>query len=492
MRKSRNHLFNLILSIVTISITVGVLDFGCGKKEQYPVLAKFDGGTVLENEYVDHYLLSTKYKPAVFPTEENLKDIVTKKALEKIAVKEALAKGLDKDSLYQETVRRQERKVVFYRYMQKEMIGKVITDSLMKEFYDHYSPQYHIRYIIRPVVKTSTPEFARSQKDTIDLVYRLLKSGKKFEDLANKYSQDITTNQKGGDLGFVIRESLGDAALRAVMDTLKDLTYSKPFRGYEGYYILYKGEQRRVPVPSFDDVKDKIWKTLYRTRRHNIQQEVDKRFELLREKYHFRLFEGVRKAILAKVGANEKTLAFKPLDFSVLNEQDLAQVLARYDSGVILVSELFENRKRAPQTIIDFDELYSSIAEQHLLGQHGLELGIQNEPDITAQIETMKESILRTNLTQMMVRDKVKVDVDSLKKSLSAQLKPEELRTALAEKQFEIEAAMKQEFEEGLKAKYGFKFVSGNFDQALKRAQKLKIEQNQTAKTSAKNSAQQE
>ncbi len=488
MRNCGSQRFKSILSIVTILVAVGVLEFRCGKKEPNPVLAKFDGGVVRENDYVDHYLLSTKYKPEVFPTEENLKDIVTKKALERIAVKEALAKGLDKDSTYQETVRSQARKIVFYRYMQKEMIGKVITDSLMKEFYDNYSPQYHMRYIIRPVVKTSTPEFARSQKDTIELVYRLLKSGKKFEDLAKAYSQDITTNQKGGDLGFVIRESLGDAALRAVMDTLMDFAYSKPFRGYEGYYILYKGEQRHVPVPSFDELRDRIWKTLYRTRRHNIQQEVDKRFSDLRQKYNYQFFDAVRKAIFTQVGADEKTSVFKALDFSVLNEQDLAQALARYDGGVIRVSELFENRKRAPQTILDFDEQFSSIAEQHLLGQHALELGIQNEPEISAQVETMKEALLRDNLTQMMVRDKVSAKVDSLRKTLSAQLKAEELKTALAKRRFEIETAIRQEFKEGLKEKYRFQFVSGNFAQALKRAQSLKIEQNQNAKTSAKDS----
>jgi len=483
MCKCGNQLFKSFLSIVVVAISIGMLEFCCGKKEQNPVLAKFDGGTVLENEYVDHYLLSTKYKPEVFPTEENLKEIVTKKALEKMAVKEALAKGLDKDSTYQETVRRQTSKIVFYRYMQKEMISKVITDSLIKEFYDHYSPQYHLRYIIRPVVKTSTPQFERTQKDTIEFVYRLLKSGKKFEDLANKYSQDITTNQKGGDLGFVIRESLGDEQLRAVMDTLRDFTYSRPFRGYEGYYILYKGEKRIVPVPPLEQVKDKIWKTLYRTRRHRIQQQVDKRFAMLKEKYHYQFFENVRSEILAKAGADASTLAYQLLNFSGLDDGDRAKVLARYDGGAISVAELFEDRKREPEYMREFDDRFTEIAEQHLLAKHALELGLQNDAEIVAQIALMKESLLRSNLMQQMIMNQVEAKVDSLKSALASQLKSEELKSTITKKRFEIEKELKQQFDAEMMEKYRFRFVVKNFPSSLEKARLRKEEQNQkTAK----------
>jgi hypothetical protein len=465
-------------SIVLIAFMVSAFFIHCDKSGKNPVLAKFDGGTVLESEYIDHFLLSTQYKPKVLPTEENLKEIVVKRALDKISVAEAVTGGLDQDTTFQTMVQNQGQKIVFYRYMQQEIISQVITDSLIQEFYNHFSPQYHMKYIIRPVVKSSTAGFERSQKDTIEFVNRLLKSGKKFEDLAKKYSQDITTNQKGGDLGFVIRESLGDAALRAAMDSLKDFAYSEPFRGYEGYYILYKGEKRVVPVPALAAAKDRIWQTLYRTRRHNIRQAVAKRFQLLAKKYNYEFLKDGKKAILAKVGANENSSEYKLLDFSILDENDLSQVLAKYDGGVIRVSELFENRKREPQSLVEFNERHSALAEQHLLGQHGLELGIQNEPEITTQIKLFKESLLRNNLMQRMVRDKANAKVDSLKETLRIQEKPEELKKILSQKYFEYERELKQQFEEKLKNKYQFQFVTKNFNGALEKARLSKVEQN--------------
>ncbi len=481
MAKGRKYmckrLHPFLLSFCAFFLIFIALAANCDKGAG-PRLVKFDGGTVLESEYIERYLLSTQYKPNAWPTEENLKEIVQKKALDKIFVLEAMARGLDKDSTFQAMVRNQGRKIVFYKYMQQEIFSQVITDSLIRLFYDHYSPQYDMKYIMRPVVKSSTAEFERSQQDTIEIVYRLLKSGKKFADLAKKYSQDITTNQKGGDLGFVIRESMGDAMLRTVMDTLQDFSYSKPIRGYEGYYILYKGEKRIVPVPAFSKVKDRIWQTLYRTRRHNIQQAIDRRFSQLAEKYHYALVDNVKKAILDKVGVDEHTLEYKLLDFSALTDSDLSQPLARYDFGVIRVAELFKERKRAPQNLAEFNERISALAEQHLLGQHGLDLGVQNDPETMTQINMFRESLLKSNLLQVLVFDKVKARIDSLQITFNNQFRPEEVNKPVAQKYQEYEQELKGQVEESLKSKYRFHYLDKNFAQAMTKARVKKEEQN--------------
>ena len=49
--KKYNYLFIFILIFV----------LNCSKNSDNPPLAKFDGGTITQNEYIDHYLLSTKY-----------------------------------------------------------------------------------------------------------------------------------------------------------------------------------------------------------------------------------------------------------------------------------------------------------------------------------------------------------------------------------------------------------------------------------------------
>ncbi len=214
-------------------------------------LAEFAGGNVMVDEYLDHYLLSTQYKPEKLPTEENLIEIVEQKAFEKMSVTEAMDAGIDKDSLYNNILDNNNRRLLFQKYIQLEITNKIITDSLINKFYAEFSPQYKMRYIMRPFLESSSEQFISSQKDTIEQAYSMLKSGKTFKEVVEKYSQDISTNKKGGDLGWVIRESMGDEALRQVLDTLPDLTYSKPFKGYGGFYIMYQRRETRSTSSSF-------------------------------------------------------------------------------------------------------------------------------------------------------------------------------------------------------------------------------------------------
>jgi hypothetical protein len=460
-----------------------LLQSHCSHKGDSSVLATFKGGDIRINEYVDYFLSSTKYKPDVLPDEANLQDVVTLKALEKIAVLEAVAQGIQNDSLYIESTENNLRKTLFYKYMRQEIIDKVITDSLIHKFYDHFTPQYHMFYILRPVLSTSTPEFEKSQKDTIDYVHRLLRSGREFNELAAKYSQDITTKDKGGSLGFVIRESMGDAALRAAMDTLKDFTWSEPIRGYEGYYILYKGEKRDVTPPPFEQLRDQIWKTLYRTRRHDIERKLKKRFDELASLYHFHVDEAVIAEILARAGMAPASSPVTPLDFDRL-EKDMGQILATYDGGEIKLYEIFEEKNKEPGNKLEFDDRMETISQRHLLAKHASEIGYEKAPDIVEKMTDVRESLLRSFLHRRQVIDKAKAQMDAIEEQerlAGAKQNADKFRRVTLERQ------LKEDLEEEMKRKYDFAFVPKNFDAALELARQKKIEQKSNVKRETSN-----
>jgi len=330
---------------------------------------------------------------------------------------------------------------------------------------------------MRPVLKTSTKEFEKSQLDTINYVYKLLKSGGKFEDLAKRYSQDITSNEKGGDLGFVIRESLGDAKLRAVMDTLKSFSYSPPVRGYEGYYIVYKGEQRNVPVPTFTEVKAKIWNTLFHTRRHLIRDKEKEQFKKYAKHFNYKENETVKKDIIKKAGgenADKLTL----LDFDILTEEDMNKVIATYDLGSIKVFELFAQRKRAPDNIEAFDEKLQSIAQQHILSCRAKDLGLHKTDKMQQQTEKMRHSLLRTIYTEIEIKEKVQVNLDSLIKEKEKEVKGAKLKEFIQKERTRLNQEYKANIEAQLKEKYRFKFIDKNFAKALEEARKKKDQQN--------------
>ncbi|MBN1465932.1 peptidylprolyl isomerase [candidate division KSB1 bacterium] len=445
----------------------------CSQKGDSSALATFKGGDVRTNEYVDYFLSSTRYKPDVLPDEANLQDVVTLKALEKMAILEAVAQGIENDSLYIESIENNLRKTLFHKYMRQEIIDRVITDSLMQTFYTHFTPHYHMFYILRPVLRTSAPEFEKSQKDTIEHVYHLLQSGRDFKDLATKYSQDITTKDKGGSLGFVIRESMGDAALRAAMDTLQDFTWSEPIRGYEGYYILYKGEKRDVTVPPFEDLRDQIWRTLYRTRRHEIEKKLNDRFDQLADRYHFRADSAAVVTILARAGMTATSSITSPLHFDELGAE-MGRVLATYDGGEIKLYELFEEKNKEPGNKLEFDERMQAISQRHLLAQHAADSGYQEAPDIAEKMTDVRESLLRSFLHRRNVLDKAKEQMDAIaeqERLAGSEQNADKFRRVTLERQ------LKEDFEGEMKRKYNFDFVRKNFAAALEQARQKKNEQ---------------
>jgi len=460
--------------ILRVSIIVIVQFYCFCSKTGDTTLATFKGGSVLINEYVEYFFSSTRYQKDVVPDEENLKHIVTLKALEKIAVLEALEQDIDQDSVYIESYENNLRKTLFYRYMRQEIINKVITDSLIEKFYRNYTPQYHMSYIMRPVPRSSPASLEETQKDTIEFVYKLLENGRDFEDLAKKYSQDITTNPKGGSLGFVIRESMGDAALRATMDTLADFSWSAPIRGFEGYYILYKGEKREVPVPPLDEIRDKIWQTLYRTRRHDIEKVLDVRFEDLSTKYNYTPNETLIENVLIKAGADSASTLASDLDFERLSEKDMGEALATYDDGYIKVYELFEEKNRVPGNKLEFKERLETLSQRHLLSKHAIELGYQDLQDIKEKMEDVRESLLRSFLHRRNVIDVAKVRLETIEetKVQGDSSEPDQFRRV------RMERRLREEFEEKLKRKYNFRFVGKNFAAALEVAKGEKLGEN--------------
>lgn len=464
---------------INMNVFIGLLLFvlllaGCQKGEhENPPLAKFDGGTITQNEYIDLYLFSTLYKPEVFPSEESLREYVSKIAINNLVVQEAKNRKFDEQADFKEALSKKEDRNLYFTYMRQEFIDAIINDSLINKFYDEFSPQYHMAYIMRPFLQDSPEKFVKSQKDSIEFVYKLLMAGEDFKELAKKYSQDSSTKDKGGDLGFVIGESMGDAQIRAVMDTLKEFSYSKPFRGFNGYYILYKGEKREVPVPPIEQAKGRIWQSLYRIRRHEISAGEQKRFESLAPRYHYQIHEKVIEQIKKKVGGSELP-KYAELNFSLLSEEDLSQELATFDNGSILVSELFEDRRKAPHTMLEFRDRLEKKSKERILAQHARELGIQNMPDVAEQIKKIKDDLLKTYLLKREIKDKVQALVDSLNQLSNSDQQQESLRKT----RFDRERELQLKLEEDLKNKYHFEFLPENFNQALREATKRKEQQN--------------
>ena len=100
----------------------------------------------------------------------------------------------------------------------------------------------HVRHILIRVAPTQQDELAVVKQ--IKELYKRAKAGENFAELAKKYSDDKTTREKGGELGWFQLDQLKVKEFRAVAETLKVGEVSEPFKTRFGYHILKMNDRR--------------------------------------------------------------------------------------------------------------------------------------------------------------------------------------------------------------------------------------------------------
>lgn len=103
-------------------------------------------------------------------------------------------------------------------------------------------------------------------KSKIEKVWKDLKKGKDFSELARKNSDDDKADQ-GGFMGVVAKgDLLGE--FDAVIFSLNENTFSDVIETEMAYHILKAGKKYESKNQSFEEVKDQIYEKLFREKSH--------------------------------------------------------------------------------------------------------------------------------------------------------------------------------------------------------------------------------
>ncbi|MBQ3436247.1 MAG: peptidylprolyl isomerase [Bacilli bacterium] len=150
----------------------------------------------------------------------------------------------------------------------KDYLKKQLTDEEIKNYYDnniygdikasHILISANITDDMDPEEQEQVKEKAREKAEKI---IEKLNNGKKFADLAKKYSDDEATASKGGDLGYFNKDSNFDEDFVNAAILLKKGEYTKePVQSQYGYHIIKKIKEK--DKPSLKKAKDDIKTTL--------------------------------------------------------------------------------------------------------------------------------------------------------------------------------------------------------------------------------------
>lgn len=124
------------------------------------------------------------------------------------------------------------------------------------------------------------PAMSEVQRDSVkkiaDDVYKQLQKGADFAELAKKYSTDVNSKEKGGELAWFASGQYPKPFEEAAFSLQNKGDYSKPISTAYGYHILQLIDKR--PMASFEDSKESIMGSFLRGLRiKEVQQgEIDR------------------------------------------------------------------------------------------------------------------------------------------------------------------------------------------------------------------------
>ncbi len=268
-------------------LVITTLTTGCGQKAELKdgsqVAVKLDGIKITADEYyeeikginiatlvdmIDHQLFDKKYgktKEENEQVKEQLKSLKDQYGEDEDTYTAVLRQyfGVQTEKELEDMLRLEfRRNAAINDFIEKNIKDKEIEKYYEKEVYGEVKAS-HI--LITPSVSedASTDEKKTAEEEALKEAKKIikeLKNGKKFADLAKKYSKDEASASNGGDLGYFDLNEMVDEFSDAVKELKVDEYTKEPVKSSFGYHIILKtGEKEK---PKLKDVKDKILETL--------------------------------------------------------------------------------------------------------------------------------------------------------------------------------------------------------------------------------------
>ncbi|MES2802427.1 MAG: peptidylprolyl isomerase [Bdellovibrionota bacterium] len=184
-----------------------------------------------------------------------------------IGLQEAKKRNLEKDPMVQDRLNQELYKGLLEKELGQKVQESKVSDQEMKEYYAK-NPQIRVSDILIEVKPGATAQQrAEAKKRATEILAEVLKSKRPFEELVRLYSDDLTTKNLGGDIGWQSRLTLVpsyyDSALRLKINEITSGLVETPFglhifkltgkRSYE------EATKREIRMAVFDEKRKALF-----------------------------------------------------------------------------------------------------------------------------------------------------------------------------------------------------------------------------------------
>lgn len=172
----------------------------------------------------------------------------------KIVAQKAKAEKIDETDEFKRRIAYVQQRVMMQQLLLREA-KTIATDAALKKFYDEQIGQ------IKPVDEVRARHILVEEEEVAKKIVTRVKGGEDFAKVAQELSKDPGSGKEGGDLGFFTKERMVPEFAEAAF-AMKPGEVSAPVKSQFGWHVIKVEERRQKPIPTFDEVKDRLAQAL--------------------------------------------------------------------------------------------------------------------------------------------------------------------------------------------------------------------------------------
>ena len=398
-------------ALVILLAILPALNFGCSKSSKNADDARFSDKRVVLQEGDSKLTLgdvAKRFSAVTFESaqqEYDLKNGFVEETLERFL----LIDGAKEAGIQPELDSSNVQRTLIQNFIDYKVLNKItVSESDVDDFFGKYGGEVELGLIM---VYDST---------RADSLYRVLKNGGDFEQLAKEFSQEKYSAEKGGNLGYRSFDKIG-LNLRDAVFSLKVGEFSRPVHTRSDWEILKIYDRIKNSKADLEKVREN-----YRgmTSQYLRKKAVDEFIDKMRAETHFTVNQQVLTIMIQKADSIRNTGTIKPglpdaayLDPAVLNESERNMLMAKFDGGGTTVGDYIRyiREKYVPERVPDLrngaimDEMLEGLTIPAVSIFIAKKEGFDRNETFLSNIEYLKGSYLYQKM-----KDKIYSTIDTL------------------------------------------------------------------------------
>jgi parvulin-like peptidyl-prolyl isomerase len=395
----------LISLIVPMLLALLFFAAGCSKKEG--PMAKVGTEYITADDFGDAMI--KRYRNAEFAALRTLEDrqtIVRTLVDNKLKLLDAYSMGLDQDSTIQAAAEDSRKMAAIQELYQVVIMDRVIPEEAVREQFEKMGEEIKARHILFRTIPDLTDNEREDVVKRAEDVLAKLKAGADFDSLARAVSEDGTTSQSGGDLGYFSWGRMVDEFQEAVF-ALEIGEMSDIVESSYGYHIILLEDRRPSQSrKSYEEEKENIYQVMRRTYQDELTKSAEEYLENIKEENELKFEYANIQKILDKV--SDPSVPRNNSFFADFSEDEKNWIVATLIDDTIRVTDLdAEIAKTGPPRWRDQKSIIQTVERMVLpdfLAAHAAKEGLMKSDDV--------EKAYLTTLEIEMTRrvEKIKID----------------------------------------------------------------------------------